>query len=229
MPTSGVISGTMTARQLCQAAAKDLGVYSAGEDLSAADGADMMLRLTWMLKSWQADGVNLWRETEGQVNFAAAQRTVTLNPRCLDVLEARLVQSSTFLRPLQRWEIGEYRQLPNPDQPGFPTAFYLQKNVGAITMSVWPVPSQAMTVKFTYSRVIEDVTDLNQTIDVPQEWMETVWTNLAARCIDMFGAADLNPNAAQRVTVRAQVLEQKLLDNDRPASVFMGPVYGRNF
>lgn len=229
MTTSGVTDGTMTARDICLAAAKDLGVYSAGEELSGADGEDMMLRLNWMLKSWQADGVNLWREAEGEAEFSASTRTVVLDPFVMDVIEARLEQSINYLRPLQRWEVGEYRRVPNPDQPGFPTAFYLQKNTGAVTMSLWPVPSRAMTIKYTFSRVVEDVTDLNETLDIPQVWLETVWTNLAVRCATMFGVTRLDPNAVQMVTARAALLEQKLMDNDRPASIFMGPTYGRNF
>lgn len=227
MATSGVISGTMTARQLCDAAAKDLGVYSAGETISAADGEDMMVRLTWMLKSWQADGVNLWREAEATATFAIDEKTVVLDPRCLDVLEARLVQANTFLRPLQRWELGEYRQLPNPDQSGMPSAFYLQKGASQISMTLWPVPFVETEIRYSYSRVIDDVTDLNETVDIPQEWMETVWTNLAARCVTMFGVTRLDPAAVQMVVQRAANLEQKLLDFDRPASVFMGPSYGR--
>lgn len=229
MATSGVISGTMTARDICLTAATDLGVYSAGETLSADDGQAMMTRLTWMLKSWQADGVNLWREAEDTAVFAASEKSVTLNPRCLDVLEARLVQANSFLRPLQRWEMGEYRQLPNPDQPGMPSAFYLQKGAGSVAMTLWPVPFQEVSVRYTYSRVIEDVTDLSETIDIPQEWMETVWTNLAARCVTLFGVTRLDPGTVQVVAQRAATLEQKLMDFDRPASVFMGPAYGRNY
>jgi hypothetical protein len=228
--TSGTISGTLTARDLCTLAAQDLGVYSAGETLSAADAADMMTRLSWMLKSLQANGVNLWREAEGEAEFLSGEKVVELDPRCVDVLEARYEQSSTFQLPMQRYEVGEYQSIPNKDQPGaYPLIFYLRKLVGSVTMTVWPVPSQTTTVKYTYARVIEDVTDLNQTIDVPQQWMETIWTMLAARCVTLFGVTRLDPATVQVVTARANVLEQQLMDMDRPASVFLGNVYSEFF
>ncbi len=229
MATSGTISSTMTARQLCQAAAEDLGAYGAGETLTSEDGSAMLLRLNFMLKSWQANGVNLWREAEDSVTFPIDTATVTLDPFVIDVLEARLVDSTTFLRPLQRWEVGEYKSLPNPNQPGWPMAFYLRKFAETVTMTVWPVPQQAMEVRYTYARVIEDVTDLNQTVDVPQQWLETVWKNLAVRCANIFGASRLDPGALQLLTTQAEALEQAMLDSDRPASVFMGNVYGRYF
>ena len=229
MPSSGVITGTMTARDLCTAAAQDLGAYGAGETLSAADAFDMMLRLNWMLKSLQAKGANLWRVTEGVAEFLIEVGTVTLDPRCVDVLEARFVQSSTFERPLARWELGQYQALPNKAQPGYPTAYYLNKQVGEVTMSLWPVPSADAEIRYTYARVIDDVTDLNETIDAPQEWMETLWTMLAARCVSLFGVTRLDPAAVQTIIARAAVLERELLDQDRPASYFMGSAYGRYF
>jgi hypothetical protein len=96
-------------------------------------------------------------------------------------------------------------------------------------MTLWPVPTAETTILYTYARVIEDVTDLNQTLDIPQQWMETVWMNLASRCAAMFGVTRLDPGAVAMVAQRAAVLEQKLMDQDRPASVFMGNVYSQNF
>ena len=190
----------------------------------------MLTRLTWMLKSWQANGCNLWRQEEGEAVFAIGEKTVELDPRCIDVIEARFQQSAVFQLSMQRWELGEYTRIPNKDTPGpTPLAFYLRKLVDSVTMTLWPVPTQETTILYTYARVIEDVTDLNQALDVPQQWMETVWMNLAARCATMFGATRLDPGAVQIVNTRAAMLEQALMDQDRPASVFLGNVYQSNF
>jgi hypothetical protein len=230
MTTSGVITGSMTARDVCTTAAQELGVYSAGETLGASDAAEMMKRLTWMLKSWQSLGCNLWREEEGEIVFAIGEKTLELDPRCIDVIEARFQQSATFQLQMQRWELGEYTRIPNKDQPGAtPLAFYLRKLVDSVTMTLWPVPTLETTILYTYARVIEDVTDLNQTLDVPQQWMETVYMNLAARCASMFGATRLDAATVNLIGARAAILEQQLLDQDRPASIFMGNVFDNNF
>lgn len=230
MTTSGTISGTMTARDIITRACRELGVYGAGETIVASDADDMLERLNWMLKSWQADGANLWRQEEGSIVYAIGEKTLDLDPRCIDVIEARFQQSSLFQLQMQRWELGEYTRIPNKDQPGAtPLAYYLRKLVDSVTMTIWPVPTAETTILYTYARVIEDVTDLSQTLDVPQQWMETVWMNLASRSAAMFGQTRLDPGAVAMVTQRAAVLEQKLLDQDRPASVFMGNVYDTNF
>jgi hypothetical protein len=207
---------------------EDLGVLASGEVPTAEEGATGMERLNWMLKSWQANGANLWRDTEATATFGAGIATVTLDPRPIDVIEARVVIAPTNELPLGRWELAEYRQIPNKTSPGRPVAFTLNKGRDDVTMTVWPVPVAATDVIYSYARVIEDVTDLTQTLDVPQQWAETVWMGLAARLANTFGAARTDPASVERITQYAGILEQKLLDQDRPASVYMGPV-GRNW
>lgn len=229
MPTSGTTTSTLTAQQIANYAAEELGVISPDEQLTGEEMTLAVSRLNWMLKSWQAKGVNLWRETSGTVTFPADTATVSLSPFVIDVSEARLVQSSTFERPLTRWERGGYEAFPNKTQPGWPTGFYLNKQRAAVTMTLWPVPVEEATVLYSYSRVIEDVTDPTQEIDVPQMWLETVWMCLAARITGIFGVNSIDPNTAADVKGRAAELEQELLNNDRPSSIFMGPVYGRDY
>lgn len=227
MTTSGLISGTMTAQELVTAAMQELGLISAGEQPTSEEGELGMQRLTWMLKSWQAQGMNLWRDQEFTITFPIDTATVTLDPIVIDVPEARLVQTSTFERPLQRWENGQYRSIPNKAQSGTPTAFYIDKQRDAVTMTLWPVPFQEYDVIFTGARVIEDVTELTQTIDAPQMWMETIWTCLAERLAPAFGVTRIDPQTFAFVKQKADGLYQQMLDQDRPASIFMGSQIGR--
>ena len=223
MTTSGAISGALTAQDAVRIAMEELGVLSSGEMPTAEEGASGLERLNWMLKSWQAKGCNLWRDTEATATFGANIKTVTLTPRPIDVMDARVVTDGIQL-PIARWELAEYRQLPRKDQSGRPTAFTLTKGRDDVTMTVWPVPTASTDIIYSYARVIEDVTSLTQTLDVPQQWAETIWMGLATRLANMFGASRVDPAAVQRVTAMAAILEQALLDQDRPASVYMGPV-----
>jgi hypothetical protein len=229
MTTSGVIASTMTVSDIVTMAMRELGLLSAGETPTGQELQDGITQLNWLMKSWQVNGVTSWRDTESSLVFPTGTATMQLDPYCLDVLEARLVQSPGYERPLQRWVLGQYRQIPNKAIPGWPTAFTISKTRDTISMTVWPVPNQDLTVNYSYSRVIQDVTDGAETLDVPQEWLEAVYLGLAARMLNSYGAARLDPTAAQIVIQRAAALEQKLLDADRPASVFMGSTYNRVF
>lgn len=229
MTTSGTITSQLIVSEIVQVAMEELGVLSSGEAPTAEETATGIRALNWMLKSWPARGLNLFRETQGQVIFLADTASMPLDPYCLDVVEARYVQPQSYERPLARWENGQYRQIPYKSQPGYPTAYYLDKQTSGITMTLWPVPNADATILYTYSRVPQDVTDGAETIDVPQEWTELVYIALAARLVQTFGVARTDPTAAQIIAQRAAALEQQMLDQDRPASMFMGSVYGRNF
>lgn len=228
MPTSGQTSGLYSVHQIVIAAMQDLGLLRAGDVPEPEDAEMAMERLNWMLKDWQASGCNLWRDTQGELDFIAGQASQPVVPRALDIIEARVVLPGGSERPLSRWEPEEYRLTPNKAARGTPTCFMFDLGLNSGTLTLWPVPSAETTVRFTYARVIEDVTALSQSVDVPQEWTKAVWKNLAADCVNVFGATRVDPGAAAAVTAEAGALAEKLFDFDRPSSVFMGSARSRN-
>lgn len=223
MATSGDISGTMTARDLIRMAMILIGGPLENGEVTAEDGLTCVTLLNYMMKSWQAQGCNLWRLSDESVTIPADTKTVELDPRVLDVMEARYVGGPTYQRQLSRYEWGDYRSLPNKDAAGTPTIYSLNKQRTAIYLTLWPVNTEEQEIVFSGARVIDDVNNLDDEVDAPQEWMETVFTCLAERMLPFYGIDTLQPAIAQRVTSRAQALYQQMLDFDRPASTFMRP------
>jgi len=221
MATSGVTTGTMTAREIAQDAYELLGVYGAGQTMSADDGALALRRLNNMLKTWQTDSVNLWREADRSFVTVAGQQTYTLSPRPLDVMEVRL-QDSNYQRPLGRWEVGDWANLPIKTQQGIPTVYYPNRQRDTLALSLWPIPNKVYTVYYTADRVVEDVTDLEQDIDAPQEWIECVIYNLALKLYPSFGLS----TRIGEIREEAGRLYGMLRDFDRPSSFFFGSVGG---
>jgi hypothetical protein len=168
--TSGTISSTMQASEIVAAAMQELGVLSAGE---APDGEELELglrSLNWMLKSWQAKGYNLWRETNGTVTLAPGENYGQLDPNIRDVTSARAIVGTGYERQMFRWGREQYQQLPNKLTPGSPTIYYPEKHRDSIWLYVWPVPTDETILVLDYVRVIEDVTDGAQTVDLPPAW-----------------------------------------------------------
>lgn len=224
MALSGDISGTLVARDIARMAMLLIGGPLENGEVTAEDGLTITTILNYMLKSWQSQGCNLWRLSDETVTFPSDTKSVVLDPRVLDVMEARYVGSATYQRSLLRVEWGDYRILPNKDAEGTPTQFTLNKQRDEITMTLWPVNTEETIIAFSGARVIEDVNDLDEEVDVPQEWIETVWTCLAERMIPYWNTDALSPTVAARVTARAQALYTQLLDFDRPGSYFMKPL-----
>jgi hypothetical protein len=207
------ISFSMTGRQVVEEALKELAILAPGQTLDAAELEDGLTRLNFMFKSWGADGVSPWTDTDGTTTIAAGNPEVELSPRPLAVIEARVTINGVE-RQLAQWDQSEYASLPIKTSVGNPTAFSLRHAADSVKMRVWPVPSANVTVDYTYTRVLEDV-DADTPIDVPQMWSECVVLGLASRIGAMFGA---DPGRLGLVQQRAAVLERKLYDWDRPAS-----------
>lgn len=231
MTTSGTYAQTDTASQIIQDALIELQVYSANQQLRPADGELGRRRLTWMLKQWQDDGVNLWRQAERTITWPAATASVTLEtllvpvPGVNDILSLRQVISSTNERELERWELDDYNSLPNKVTAGNPSIYCVTRELGSTKVRLWPVPAAIITLHATVDRRIQDVTDVTQTLDVPTQHTRTVTMNLAAALAPAFGKVG-DPNA--QVTIReAARLYQLMRANDRPASYFMLPAGGR--
>lgn len=223
------IDGTLIAGQVVTTAMQTIGVLSAGENATAEEASLGFRELNFMLKSWQARGITSWRDQAGTATLPANTAELQLSPYAIDLTEVRVVQAANYERPLQRWTLGQYRQIPNKATPGYPTAYAVTKTDNTISLLFWPVPTQDADILYSYARVSADVTEAADSIDVPQEWTEAVYVGLAARLCQSFGVTRTDPATAQLTIQRAGMLENELFNADRPASIFMGSAYGRNF
>jgi hypothetical protein len=217
LTTSGVTTGLMTARQIAQAALEQLNYLDPAESASDADATVCLRVLNWMLKTMQADGINLWREATTSITWPGATAEQALAANYIDVRACRFQQSTTFERPMGRMELDDYKALPYKSQAGDPLMFCPIKQSGTLRMAVWPVPASSVTLNLDVARVIEDVTALAQNVDLPQEWTEAVYTNVADRMPASYKAA-LSGIDRQDLTVRAQSLYSLMRDADRPGS-----------
>jgi len=222
MTVSTSIAFNMTARDMVEKALRLINVLGKTENVSAEDGEDARITLNMMLKTLEADGCNIWRQQESTVTFGASVGTVTLDPRVVDVIEARCVRATNSELPLGRWERGQYITIPNKAATGIPTAYYFQKNRDAVTLTLWPVPYVSTVINFTAARVIADIVELSDTVDVPQEWLECIVYMLADRLAIEWGSVIVNSAAAARVKDRADALYSVMRDFDRPGSITMG-------
>ena len=78
MATSGSINYARNRDQLIDTSLKLLGVLGEGETASANAVTDMSVLLNSMVKGWQAQGVNLWREDEAVIFLTDGTAEYTL-------------------------------------------------------------------------------------------------------------------------------------------------------
>lgn len=220
MTTSGITDWALTARDIIDAAAKHARILKEGEYLSAERAADSLVALNGLLKSWETRGYTLWRQNTAAVSITGGVNPTTLDSDVYDVEAVRFVTSATNERPLTVWDRDQYKILPNKAQTGNPSIYYIDRQRDTVNLNIWPVPADNCTVNVDYLRKIETVTDLTETVDIPQDWQETVYVLLGVRLCAMFGQ-----EVPGELAARSQILQAEVDAQDRPASYFMGPFH----
>lgn len=216
MATSGDTAFTLTARDHVQAALEDAKIIPLGDDPEAAELAACIRRFNGMLKSWQTKGVSWKQETISQI-IAADTANTTIPAYVRAVNGARYVDSTVNERAMSRFERDDYYLLPNKTAAGISTIYYTERGPTSVDIYVWPVPTVEATLKLDIDRKMDTITSGSETVDIPEEWTETVYMNLAIRVAEIFGA-QLSPI----YIATAKDLEVQLFDAYRPASYFMG-------
>ena len=221
MATSGSIDFNMTARQIVEYALKKINVVPRFDDVDADNMTHAIAELNVMLKGWQLQGPNLWRQTEGSVTITSATQSYTLSPRPYRLTHARFKDGTREIPmiPLTRQD---YFELPVKSAVGTPTQYYFDPQRAAGTLYVWPVITTAAseTIEYTYQRLFEDVDDASNDLDIPPEYFDVIGYNLAARLADDAGRSDA---VANRVIQRADILMQMAMDEDREDVFLMQP------
>jgi hypothetical protein len=195
-----------------------------------------------MLKGWQADGVNLFRRTQASYSIpplgGTPMQPFALNPNVISVMEARCVVTpapNLYERPMGEFSYVKYMQLPNKYNPILtgPSVWMYDRQQAGSFLYVYPPPANGCTINASVGRIAADIDSLQSNVDLPQEWLETFVYNLADTLLDDDATADAAGAAqtAERITKRAMVLKEKLLNFDRPPTVGMqsygnaGPAY----
>lgn len=229
MAVSGINTNLDTARQVITDALYEIGVVGAGQDPDANDVEVARRRLNWMLKNWQNDGLNLWRDDEIYIPWPAYTVEGDLDQQYTDITSCRVINDAGFERPLVRMEADDYANYPLKLQTGpTPYQYVAERNTLGLTLKLWPVPSVDVTLYASGNRVIYDVVTLDENVDVPQQYTRTVMLCLAETLVPVFGKAS-DPNAALTVA-EARKAYTRMLADDRPASYFLGsdrPDYAR--
>lgn len=218
MPTSGTTTFSLTAQQVITRALRRINVLGEGEAPTADQAEDARIELNLMLKTWQLDGVSLWRTTTQSVTPVNGTASYTLSPR-FRTLQDVLWRDSDTDRRLTQMTRAEYEDLSAKTATGAPVKFYHDRQRSTSVITLWPVPTgvTTQTLRVVGERIIEDVAAVGDDLDAPQEYLDAVIYALAARLSGLYGVE--NP----RVDALAESLYARLAGDDREPSVYFFP------
>lgn len=208
------VTRTVSVDDIASAAMRKAGILASDEAASADMIVNAVEELERMLKSWQADGANLWVYASQTVTLTTAA-SYTLDPvRPMELTSVRLDDGSSEM-PMERLTRQGYDDLPIKTSTGRPTCFYYDRQREAAKLYVWPVLAAAAgeTLVITYIRETEDI-ELADTVDLPAEGYDAAVYCLADRLADEYGVTNM------AIKQRADTLYEKMLAFDREGSVF---------
>lgn len=222
MATSGSVNFSMNAREIITRAFRLLKIIGGTEDPTADEAATGEMVLNLLLKTWSAQE-HLWIKTEGTQALTQGTTTYVIAPaRRMLSIRRRISGIDTPMNELARQE---YFDLPNKSQQGLPISWFFDPQRATRTLYLWLTPdaySQAsVTLHYTYLRVIEDIDALENDPDVPQEWLEALIYNLAARLGPEFGADDRV--MASVMPMAAGLLDALSAQDQEDTSVYFQP------
>lgn len=225
MSLSGITSLSLTARDVITFALRKLGMVPVGQLPDINEVAECMLELNMMLKGWETAGPHLWRNTLGTIPLVAKAQSYSLttdNP--LRVVESRYRNSNGTDIPMRRMSRVQYMTLPQKTSSGPPTQYYFDPQELTQNLYIWPVPPLVTTdtIVYTFQRRFQMCQSLNDNIDIPQEWLQTVGYCLAENLLPNRG---VETQSAARIEKSAAGLLRKAKAFDRPAFVQFMPEY----
>ena len=226
MTTSGVTALPLTARDVITFALRKLGVVPIGQEVDYNEIAPLLTDLNLMLKGWETTGPYLWTVTDGSVSMTAATPSYSLsvdNP--LRIVEVRYQYPDATpdrILPMKRLSRIQYMQLPLKKSAGNPVQWYFNPQVSSQILYVWPVLQTVTTDKllYTFQRRFQICQSPNDSIDVPEEWLQTVGYSLAELLLPNYGVGG---EPAARIERIAAGLRRVAKAFSRPAFVQFMP------
>jgi hypothetical protein len=205
MALSGSYDFTLQRNQIIKRALLLLGVIASNETPDADEYSDASEALNLMLKSWQNDGLQLWRKSTFNVTPVQGQQFYTLGsgtytPRPIDVLEVYRRETSTNIDvQLNQYSRVDFNNLSDKDSEGTPVNFYYDPQMTASKLYVWPTASSDFATNYTlqvlYTKPFDDMDSSDDNLAFPQEWELAVVYGLALVLAFEYGT----PNAELRL------------------------------
>lgn len=109
-------------------------------------------------------------------------------PRPVEIIEVRLHDSNDLERPLISVSREEYQMLSDKSSSGTPNQIFYDPQTIEGIMKIWPSCNRVKEyIKFTARLPIQDVDNLSNDFEFPQEWFEALAWNLAVRLYPKYG------------------------------------------
>jgi hypothetical protein len=144
--------------------------------------ADANIAANLLLGDWSLKGVNLWQTDFIVLPFLQGEWKSVLDPDIVVILDAYVNMGANtpdrIILPVSRTEYASY---PNKMQRGFPTVFWMDRQLEPY-VTLWPVPYEDMNLCAFVLRQNQDANfEGGQIPAIPTVWLNAFGLGLAAK------------------------------------------------
>lgn len=165
---------SVTALTIIKRALRLLGVYSAGEELSAEEAGDALSALNSMMDSLANDALQVYARSVDAIPLSVGQTSVTVGPsgakltdRPVKVLSETYLQIGNVSYPIDILTLESFNSIGIKPINGLTQAIYVQMGIPDATVYFWPQPSQACTLYLWSQKLIREFPALTTEVNLP--------------------------------------------------------------
>ena len=183
-----------------------------------------------IFKEWANRGVNLWEIVTATLTLVAGQTTYVLPTNLVTITEMYFTtingngvgyNSDRIMVPITR---AQWSMIPNKEQPGQPTQYWLQRLEQPV-VNIWQPAFQgapAYTITYNYLQKIDDVTlAMGETPDTVDRALDALCAALAVRLAAKFTPAQQAVALIPYLSGEAQKAWDAFVTNDQEDGPFM--------
>lgn len=233
MTTATTSTYAPSAQRLIDLALTDIGVAGQGSAVDPNLRAQALDVLNLVLKELDSEGaflVNITRRTLPLVSGTSSY-VLTNDVRDLDE-PARYTQAgATYGSQVTSMARDEYMSLPDRTIQGPVYRYYQEKSLDAtgiqqITLYLFPVPpNTGDSLEYAACLRMKDVTDISQTIPLPQNWFQAVRWGLGANLAPSYGRLDM----VKGLTASFEAARDKAIEDDNERGNVQAVPFGNQY
>ena len=175
-----------TARDRIKRAMRLIGVYSIGEEPSADEMQDGLTSLNAMLESFATDSQVVYVPTLDSIPWSPATSSYTVGPtgtfvteRPIELLPSCYYEYGGVSYPLTPLTVNQYNAILLKSLSTIPQYIWCNPTYPNSTITLYPTPSQAVTLKLWSTKALLDIPDVDTVIDLPPGYTDFIDFNLA--------------------------------------------------
>jgi hypothetical protein len=183
MTTSGTYSGGLPFDDLLVEAWERIG--KSPVIMTGALAESTRRSLTYLMVQWTNTRAPLWQIVPVVVTTAVGVPTIVLGAQYADVMDLYVTVSGVDLI-MGKVGRSDYLAYPNKTIAGRPTQVWVERQLVAPVMHLYPAPDQVYSITAYCLRQPADASALTQTADAPYLWSEALASGLTAKLAEKF-------------------------------------------